>query len=249
MLGVDPGQNPAGWSGGETSTDFPRSKNQALVVEDSSAWRVTLSELLREFGFQVHACSGYGEALGRLKRDRYRLAVVDLSLAGSLPPVNAIWETGSAQQLEGFRLLASTRAGGIPTIVVSGVAGAAEIERAYAEYSVYAFLQKQAFNRQAFLQTINEILLVRKEAEIDGLTDREQEVLNLLANGQTNKEIAEELVISPNTVKRHLKAIFEKLKVHTRSAAAARAVGGRRPLDLPEDSANNYQDCSTQDGS
>jgi DNA-binding NarL/FixJ family response regulator len=41
----------------------------------------------------------------------------------------------------------------------------------------------------------------------------------------TNKEIAEKLVITTNTVKRHLKSVFEKLDVHTRSAAAAKAVG------------------------
>ena len=40
----------------------------------------------------------------------------------------------------------------------------------------------------------------------------------------TNKEIAETLVITTNTVKRHLKAVFEKLDVHTRSAAAAKAI-------------------------
>jgi RNA polymerase sigma factor (sigma-70 family) len=56
------------------------------------------------------------------------------------------------------------------------------------------------------------------------LTEREREVFDLLARGMTNKEIAEALVITTNTVKRHLKAIFEKLKVHTRSAAAAKAI-------------------------
>jgi len=61
--------------------------------------------------------------------------------------------------------------------------------------------------------------------ELAVLTDREREVLELVGKGMTNKEIAEKLVISTNTVKRHLKAIFEKLNIHTRSAAAAKAVG------------------------
>jgi RNA polymerase sigma factor (sigma-70 family) len=59
------------------------------------------------------------------------------------------------------------------------------------------------------------------------LTPREREVLDLLAQGLTNKEIAEALVISDNTVKRHLKAIFAKLDVSTRAAAAARAAASR----------------------
>jgi len=59
------------------------------------------------------------------------------------------------------------------------------------------------------------------------LTDREREVLDLLAQGLTNKEIAEKLVITTNTVKRHLKAIFEKLNVHTRAAATAIATRGK----------------------
>jgi DNA-binding NarL/FixJ family response regulator len=45
------------------------------------------------------------------------------------------------------------------------------------------------------------------------------------AQGLTNKEIAQRLVISDNTVKRHLKGIFVRLEVNTRSAAAAKAAG------------------------
>jgi RNA polymerase sigma factor (sigma-70 family) len=64
-------------------------------------------------------------------------------------------------------------------------------------------------------------------SELSALTDREREVLDLLAIGLTNKQIAEKLVITTNTVKRHLKSIFEKLDVHTRSAATAKANGGK----------------------
>lgn len=60
------------------------------------------------------------------------------------------------------------------------------------------------------------------------LTPREQEVLELLAAGLTNREIGEELIISPKTVKKHASNIYSKLDVHSRTEAAARA----RELDL-----------------
>jgi DNA-binding NarL/FixJ family response regulator len=53
------------------------------------------------------------------------------------------------------------------------------------------------------------------------LTVREAEVLKLVAEGLTNTEIAARLVIAPTTVRTHLENIFEKLGIHTRTAAAA----------------------------
>ena len=53
------------------------------------------------------------------------------------------------------------------------------------------------------------------------LTRRELEVLSLLAAGQSNKQIAETLSVSPNTVKFHIRNLFEKLGVHSRSQAIA----------------------------
>ncbi|HEU5442077.1 MAG TPA: LuxR C-terminal-related transcriptional regulator [Ktedonobacterales bacterium] len=60
------------------------------------------------------------------------------------------------------------------------------------------------------------------------LSGREQEVLRLLAAGLTNREIAEALVVSPETVKKHTGSIYGKLGVGNRTEAAARA----RELDL-----------------
>jgi DNA-binding NarL/FixJ family response regulator len=54
------------------------------------------------------------------------------------------------------------------------------------------------------------------------LSPRELEVLSLLAEGLTNKEIADRLIISPGTVKRHTVNIYNKLGVNNRTQAASR---------------------------
>ena len=56
-----------------------------------------------------------------------------------------------------------------------------------------------------------------------GLTEREAEVLRLVAAGRSNHDIASVLVLSPKTIERHLSNIFVKLEVSSRTAAAAYA--------------------------
>jgi LuxR family maltose regulon positive regulatory protein len=56
----------------------------------------------------------------------------------------------------------------------------------------------------------------------DPLTERELEVLQLLTEGLSNKEMAGRLVVAPSTVKQHLKSIYGKLDVHSRTQAVAR---------------------------
>ena len=56
-----------------------------------------------------------------------------------------------------------------------------------------------------------------------GLTARECEILDQLASGQSNKELARTLGISPNTVKTHVARVYEKLQVQKRVAAIEKA--------------------------
>jgi DNA-binding NarL/FixJ family response regulator len=58
-------------------------------------------------------------------------------------------------------------------------------------------------------------------ADRHGLSDRELQVLRLVAAGKSNREIASELVISEHTVARHLQNIFAKLGISSRTAATA----------------------------
>jgi DNA-binding CsgD family transcriptional regulator len=77
------------------------------------------------------------------------------------------------------------------------------------------------------VERIGQQLLVREEpaeaAKVARLTPREQQVLEWVAEGKTNAEIARILVTAPGTVGKHLEHIYEKLGVHTRTAAAAYA--------------------------
>jgi LuxR family maltose regulon positive regulatory protein len=61
------------------------------------------------------------------------------------------------------------------------------------------------------------------QPQIEPLSERELEVLSLLAEGKMRHEIAQELTVSVNTVKAHLKGIYGKLDVHDRREAVARA--------------------------
>ena len=189
---------------------------KALVVEDDAGWRSLLSELLTDASYQVHTSTSYVEALGRLNREKYQLAVVDLSLASSL---ETRWN------LDGYRLLSSTRQANIPTIVVSGYAEPERVERAYTEYNIFTCLEKHRFDRAAFLQIVEEARQSSQtHQDFKSLTSREREVLELLSRGLTNKELAATLHVTNNTIKRHLKSIFKKLDVQTRAAAVAKTL-------------------------
>lgn len=76
--------------------------------------------------------------------------------------------------------------------------------------------------------------LVKNQPEISSskddefnLTEREIEILRWVTDGKSNKEIADILIISPLTIKTHIKNIYEKLHVHSRAAAAKVAIKHR----------------------
>jgi len=93
------------------------------------------------------------------------------------------------------------------------------------QYSVLGLLMPHidaALRRVECIETpVNEGVHV-EEFELGGLSERELEILHWVRSGKTNLEIGMILTISPNTVKNHLKRIFQKLDVTSRAQAVAR---------------------------
>jgi DNA-binding CsgD family transcriptional regulator len=81
----------------------------------------------------------------------------------------------------------------------------------------FELFRKRAAGRQAWAH----------QPVSDSLTARECEILELVAEGRTNREIARLLWISPQTVRKHLENVYRSLGVHTRTAAVAMAFGRR----------------------
>jgi DNA-binding NarL/FixJ family response regulator len=209
-----------------------RSSNQfrVLVVDDDAGWRVLLAELVEEAGGRPQICSGLGEAWARIKRTHFDLLVVDLSLVEEKEMPRERGNLPGGGELGGLGLLRFAKAQGLPAIVVSGLFDPSFIERVYEEYKVYLYIEKQNFDRSAFLEAITTLKASQiTGTPLDNLSLRERQVLELLIEGLSNQEIANRLVISNNTVKRHLKSIFAKLGVHNRANAVALATRYLKP--------------------
>ena len=89
-------------------------------------------------------------------------------------------------------------------------------------------LRIDAGDRALVVELVDGALLLEEEQHSPRLTPREREILDLVAEGRTNAEIAESLWLSRGTVRKHLDNVYAKLGVHTRTAAAA-FVRERRP--------------------
>jgi DNA-binding CsgD family transcriptional regulator len=90
----------------------------------------------------------------------------------------------------------------------------------------FSFLRERPFTERE--RTMLELLAphlaqAASSTACPSLTEREREILSWVARGKTNKEIAALLHVRHTTVGKHLENVFEKLGVHTRTAAVARA--------------------------
>ena len=92
--------------------------------------------------------------------------------------------------------------------------------------AIYTVMKGEVFIQKELVPELNSKLLKRDidKEKIKSLTNRELEILKLVSNGQSNKDLASALNISERTVKNHLSSLFKKIDVEDRTQAAVFAI-------------------------
>ncbi len=141
------------------------------------------------------------EVARRLREDGAAVRILALSAHGDLHYISRLLESGASGYLLKHEPLET---------IVAAVRGVANGEEGWLSRDVAASLMKQ---RRA--------AMVADDDPLTSLSEREREVLVLIARGHTNQQIAEELFISENTVKKHVNSIYAKLETENRAGVAA----------------------------
>ncbi|HEX3591353.1 MAG TPA: response regulator transcription factor [Pseudonocardiaceae bacterium] len=197
---------------------------RVVIAEDSVLLRAGIGRLLADEDITVAAAVGDGvELLAAVVEHRPDLAIVDVRM----PPTFTD---------EGLRAAVSARAElpGLPILVLSQyveeryavelIAGGAQgvgylLKERVADVAEFvdAVRRVAAGGTCIDQEVVTQLLVRRRRNPVDGLTPREREVLELMAQGMTNAAIAGKLVVSDGAVEKHIGNIFAKLGLEPRA--------------------------------
>ncbi|MGN1125246.1 MAG: response regulator transcription factor [Candidatus Gastranaerophilaceae bacterium] len=195
-----------------------------LIVDDNPKY---LEDALPMYGYEVAVATDGIQALKILSKDADKINLVLLDVM--MPNMNG-WDT-----LKSIRANEKTKT--IPVIMITAVSEEQKIVSGLKigadDYIVKPFVLPNLLARiEAVLRRSNwnkkEVKSVdisfSSDEPVESLTQREKEVLSMVAKGASNHDIAEKLFLKEVTVKTHMNSIFKKLKVTNRTQAVLLAM-------------------------
>jgi len=188
---------------------------RVLVVDDHDVVHWGFRLLLTDQTWVERCLSARNgeEALAMAKRYEPHVALVDLFLG---PESGADVCESLRRESPGTRVLLISGAGRISPHAARAAGASGFVSKDWGAHDVamavrMVGLGMTVFNRASAEKPVNE------------LSEREREVLDLIASGATNREIAERLFLSPHTIKEHTSTLYRKLKARNRAEAVRRA--------------------------
>jgi DNA-binding NarL/FixJ family response regulator len=193
-----------------------------MVVDDHPMWREAVARDLAEAGHEVVATAGDGgEAVRRAPAARPEVAVVDLQL-----PVLSGVEVTRALVAAGVRVLVLSASGEQADVLEAVKAGATGyLVKSASREELLSAVEATARGEAVFTPGLAGLVLGEyrrlsvapvSSAETPRLTQRESEVLRMVAKGLSYKDIAARLVLSHRTVQNHVQNTLNKLQLHNR---------------------------------
>ncbi|GAA2412574.1 response regulator transcription factor [Streptomyces glaucosporus] len=219
---------------GESGERDGRRPVRVMVVDDHPMWRDAVARDLAEAGFEVVATAGDGpQAVRRARATGPDVLILDLNLPG-LPGVEVCRQlvgsgsgSGAASAPRVLVLSASGEHADVLEAVKSGATG--YLVKSASTEELLEAVRRTAAGDPVFTPGLAGLVLgeYRRLAGRSGpgkpdepaaprLTERETEVLRLVAKGLSYKQIAERLVISHRTVQNHVQNTLGKLQLHNR---------------------------------
>jgi DNA-binding NarL/FixJ family response regulator len=207
---------------------------RVMVVDDHPMWRDAVARDLDDAGFAVVATASNGrEALNRAPTARPDVVVLDLqipapngvevtaALVEADPPVRVLILSASGEQDD---VLAAVKAGATGYLVKS--ASRSELVDAVTRVARgdTVFTPGLAGLVLGEYRRLSDTSASASAGDTPRLTDRETEVLRLVAKGLSYKQIAERLVLSHRTVQNHVQNTLRKLQMHNRVQLARYAI-------------------------
>jgi DNA-binding NarL/FixJ family response regulator len=196
---------------------------RVMVVDDHPMWRDAVERDLEAAGFEVVGVAANGdEALARFPAARPNVLVLDLQIPGP----NGVEVTAEVlRQDPAARVLILSASGEQADVLDAVKAGATGyLVKSASREELLAAVRRVAAGDTVFTPGLAGLVLgeFRRMSDPDAapdhpeLTDRETEVLKMVAKGMSYKQIAERLVISHRTVQNHVQNTLRKLQMHNR---------------------------------